>query len=136
MEKQNAFPISYLRTWKAADQQKLKAAFLVPSPLWRESSDESEKAGLLTPRSPYLPTLPVFSYSGFKGFRHSLQRRYRTGFTPVSLFSPDLNQGHFFTTVPLMWQYAEVIFFYHKLSNGSDILNEALEGPKVKLQFP
>lgn len=31
-----------------------------------------------------------------KGFRRSLQRRYRTGFSPVSLFSPGRNQEHFF----------------------------------------
>lgn len=94
------------RTRKAANQLKMiRRLSFVPSFLWRESSlmstcskglDEDEKAGLLTSRSSYLPYLPAFSCSGIKGVRLSLQRRYRTGFTPVSLFSLDLDQEHFF----------------------------------------
>ena len=53
--------------------------------------DERKKAGLLTSGSSYWLRLTarlraVASWS----FRRPLQRRYRTGFTPVSLFSPGL----------------------------------------------
>src|SRR5277367_744984 len=56
--------------------------------------DERKKAGLLTSGSSYSLRLTarlraVASWS----FRRPLQRRYRTGFTPVSLFSPGLRPG-------------------------------------------
>jgi len=58
--------------------------------------DERKKAGLLTSGSSYSLRLTarlraVASWS----FRRPLQRRYRTGFTPVSLFSPADGPGHF-----------------------------------------
>jgi hypothetical protein len=58
--------------------------------------DERKKAGLLTSGSSYslrLTARPraVASWS----FRRPLQRRYRTGFTPVSLFSPVWFRGTF-----------------------------------------
>ena len=56
--------------------------------------DERKKAGLLTSGSSYSLRLTarlraVASWN----FRRPLQRRYRTGFTPVSLFSPGLRPG-------------------------------------------
>ena len=58
--------------------------------------DERKKAGLLTSGSSYSSRLTarpraVASWN----FRRPLQRRYRTGFTPVSLFSPGIRPGHF-----------------------------------------
>jgi len=58
--------------------------------------DERKKAGLLTSGSSYSLRLTarlraVASWS----FRRPLQRRYRTGFTPVSLFSPAFVRGTF-----------------------------------------
>jgi len=58
--------------------------------------DERKKAGLLTSGSSYSLRLTarlraVASWS----FRRPLQRRYRTGFTPVSLFSPAFDRGTF-----------------------------------------
>ena len=58
--------------------------------------DERKKAGLLTSGSSYLLRLTarlraVASWS----FRRPLQRRYRTGFSPVSLFSPVFGRGTF-----------------------------------------
>ena len=58
--------------------------------------DERKKAGLLTSGSSYsfrLTARPraVASWN----FRRPLQRRYRTGFTPVSLFSPAFVRGTF-----------------------------------------
>ncbi len=56
--------------------------------------DEHEKAGLLTWRhstaSPYHALAQWLMRPS-----HSLQRRYRTGFTPVSLFSSDRSRRHF-----------------------------------------
>src|SRR5476649_1238930 len=58
--------------------------------------DERKKAGLLTSGSSYSFRLTarlraVASWN----FRRPLQRRYRTGFTPVSLFSPAFVRGTF-----------------------------------------
>jgi hypothetical protein len=58
--------------------------------------DERKKAGLLTSGSSYSFRLTarlraVASWN----FRRPLQRRYRTGFTPVSLFSSRLGGRHF-----------------------------------------
>src|SRR5258708_523037 len=58
--------------------------------------DERKKAGLLTSGSSYSLRLTarlraVASWN----FRRPLQRRYRTGFTPVSLFSPAFVRGTF-----------------------------------------
>ncbi len=63
--------------------------------------DERKKAGLLTSGSSYSLRLTarlraVASWS----FRRPLQRRYRTGFTPVSLFSPALVRGTFWRVGP------------------------------------
>ncbi len=71
--------------------------------------DERKKAGLLTSGSSYSLRLTarlraVASWS----FRRPLQRRYRTGFTPVSLFSPDFYPGHFLAGWPCVlraWLY-------------------------------
>ena len=63
--------------------------------------DERKKAGLLTSGSSYslrLTARPraVASWN----FRRPLQRRYRTGFTPVSLFSPAFVRGTFLRVGP------------------------------------
>ena len=63
--------------------------------------DERKKAGLLTSGSSYSLRLTarlraVASWS----FRRPLQRRYRTGFTPVSLFSLVFNRGTFLRVGP------------------------------------
>jgi len=62
--------------------------------------DERKKAGLLTSGSSYSFRLTarlraVTSWN----FRRPLQRRYRTGFTPVSLFSPAFVRGTFLRVV-------------------------------------
>jgi len=63
--------------------------------------DERKKAGLLTSGSSYSLRLTarlraVASWN----FRRPLQRRYRTGFTPVSLFSPAFLRGTFLRVGP------------------------------------
>ena len=51
--------------------------------------DERKKAGLLTSGSSYSLRLTArFRAVASWSFRRPLQRRYRTGFSPVSLFSP------------------------------------------------
>ena len=58
--------------------------------------DERKKAGLLTSGSSYLLRLTArFRTVASWSFRRPLQRRYRTGFTPVSLFSLVFNRGTF-----------------------------------------
>src|SRR5476651_1169729 len=58
--------------------------------------DERKKAGLLTSGSSYSLRLTVrFRTVASWNFRRPLQRRYRTGFTPVSLFSPAFVRGTF-----------------------------------------
>jgi len=59
--------------------------------------DEHEPAGLLASRSSYSASLTILADSGVMAFRRSLQRRYRAGFTPASLFSPSRGVGHWFT---------------------------------------
>ncbi len=51
--------------------------------------------------------------SGFSNLRLSLQRRYRTGLSPVSLFSQGRSQGHFSTFAvmfTLFFQIASIDF--------------------------
>jgi hypothetical protein len=62
--------------------------------------DEREQAGLLTSRSSYFASLTIREDSDLLAFRSSLQRRYRAGFTPASLFSSNHGLRHSFTLNP------------------------------------
>ena len=69
--------------------------------------DERKKAGLLTSGSSYSLRLTarlraVASWN----FRRPLQRRYRTGFTPVCLFSPAFVRGTFLRVSHAGWRMA------------------------------